>query len=101
MCYRVYTMSNSVGIRELRQQASAVLKRVANGEVIEVTDHGHPIARIVPLARGVISQLALEGRATESAGDLLDCAEEMGLPAAAAGKVLPSAAVAELRTDER
>jgi prevent-host-death family protein len=45
-------MSTSVGIRELRQQVSAVLKRVVNGEVIEVTDHGHPIARIVPLRGG-------------------------------------------------
>ena len=36
-------MSNSVGIRELRQQASAILKRVAGGEAIVVTEHGHPI----------------------------------------------------------
>ncbi len=65
-------MINRVGIRELRQQASAVLKRVAGGEVIEVTDHGHPIARIVPLRPGALDQLVLEGRATEATGDLLD-----------------------------
>jgi prevent-host-death family protein len=99
MCYHVDTMSNTVGIRELRQQASAVLKRVVRGEVIEVTDHGHPIARIVPLRPGVLDQLVLEGRASEATGDLLDLADELGFPAA--GSVLPSVALAELRADER
>jgi prevent-host-death family protein len=88
-----------VGIRELRQEASSVLKRVVGGETIEVTDHGHPIARIVPLRPGILDQLVLEGRATEADGDLLDIAEEMGLPVMAAE--LPSVALAELRADER
>lgn len=94
-------MSHTVGIRELRQQASALLRRVAGGETIEVTDHGHPLARIVPLRPGVMDQMVLEGRATPAAGDLLDVASDLGLPVAAAGPVLPSAAVAELRDDER
>ena len=101
MCCDVGTVSNSVGIRELRQQASAVLKRVVHGETIEVTDHGHPIARIVPLQPGVMDQLVLEGRATEADGDLLDLVDEMGLPGDARGLVLPSVALAELRSDER
>ncbi|MHB1501413.1 MAG: type II toxin-antitoxin system Phd/YefM family antitoxin [Candidatus Dormibacteria bacterium] len=46
-------MSNSVGLSELRQRASAVLRRVSHGEAIDITDHGHPIARIVPLRPGV------------------------------------------------
>lgn len=90
-----------MGIRELRQQASALLKRVVGGETIEVTDHGHPIARIVPLRPGVMDQLVLDGRATEAIGDLLDVADEMGLPGEAGGPVLPSVALAGLRTDER
>jgi prevent-host-death family protein len=93
---------NRVGIRELRQQASAVLKRVAGGEVIEVTDHGHPIARIVPLRPSALDQLALEGRATEATGDLLDLMDELGLPLPPEpGRRLPSRALAELRADER
>lgn len=99
LCYCVVTMSNRVGIRELKQQASAVLKRVVKGEVIEITDHGHAIARIVPLRAGVLDQLVLEGRAIEADGDLLDLAGELGLPATRPG--LPSAALAELRADER
>ncbi len=94
-------MSNSVGIRELRQQTSALLKRVVKGEVIDVTDHGHPIARIVPLRGGVLDQLVLEGRATEATGDLLDLVEELGLPASAQGPMVPSEALAWLRIDER
>ncbi len=94
-------MTSSVGIRELRQQASAVLRRVVAGEVVEVTAHGHPIARIVPLRPGVLDQLVLEGRATEPQDDLLDLLDNLGLPATAAGGALPSAALAELRADER
>ncbi len=88
-----------MGIRELRQQASAILRRVTSGETIDVTDHGHPIARIVPLRPGVLDQLVLEGRATAADGDLLDLADELGLPRG--GPPLPSVALAELRADER
>ncbi|MDQ3580083.1 MAG: hypothetical protein M3443_21290 [Actinomycetota bacterium] len=66
-----------------------------------MTDHGHPIARIVPLRPGVMQQLVLEGRATNASGDLLDVASDLGLPAAADSGQLPSAALAELRNDER
>ena len=102
LCYSVVTVGNRVGIRELRQQASAVLRRVVDGEVIEVTEHGHPIARIVPLRPGLLDQLVLEGRATEAVDDLLELMDELGLPRAAqAGGQLPSQALAKLRADER
>ena len=93
-------MSNTVGIRELRQQASAVLRRVVAGEVIEVTDHGHPIARIVPLVPGALEQLLVEGRAIEAQGDLLELAAEMDLPAPPVGPAPASDALAELRSEE-
>lgn len=102
MCYRVGTMSHNVGIRELRQQASAVLRRVVGGEVIDITDHGHPIARIVPFRPGLVDQLVLEGRASEATGDLLDLMDELELPGAAEpGRTSPSRALTELRADER
>jgi prevent-host-death family protein len=37
-----------VGIRELKNRLSYYLDRVRKGEVIEVTDRGKPLARIVP-----------------------------------------------------
>jgi prevent-host-death family protein len=38
-----------VGIRELKEHASALIRRVAAGETITITDRGRPVARIVPL----------------------------------------------------
>jgi hypothetical protein len=35
----------SIGVRELRQNASHYLSRVAAGEFIEITDLGRPVAR--------------------------------------------------------
>lgn len=102
VCYLEATVSYTVGIRELRQQASAILKRVTAGEVVEVTEHGHPIARIVPLRRDALDQLVAEGRGTQAEGDLLELMDELHLPAALApGELSPTAALAELRRDER
>jgi len=64
---------SSVGIRELRQNASAVIRRVAAGEAVEVTDRGRLVARIVPVqAASALDQMVAEGRATAATGDLLD-----------------------------
>ena len=93
-------MSNVVGIRELRQQASAVLRRVTAGESIVVTEHGHPIARIVPLKPSALEQLVADGRATEAEGDMLDLLDELGLPGKPGGAELPSEALDRLRADE-
>ena len=38
-----------IGVRELRQNASRYLARVAGGESIEVTDRGRPVAVLVPI----------------------------------------------------
>ncbi|MHB1893708.1 MAG: hypothetical protein ACYCTZ_09485 [Candidatus Dormibacteria bacterium] len=70
--------------------------------MIEVTDHGHPITRIVPFRPGVLDQLVLEGRATEASYDLRDLIESLQLPVAGEpGGMAPSLALAELRSDER
>ena len=95
------TMSYRIGIRELRQQASAVLRRVRAGEIVEVTDHGHPVARIVPLARTNLDQLVVDGRATAVDGDLLDLLDELDLPVDGTGTRLPSQALAEMRALDR
>lgn len=94
-------MSDSVGVRELRQQASALLRRVRNGESIEVTDHGRPVARLVPIHPGTLNQLVAEGRAVRGQGALLEVADQLGLPVASTGVKTPSEALSELRTDER
>ena len=37
-----------VGVRELKAKTSEILRRVEDGETIDVTNHGRIIARIVP-----------------------------------------------------
>ena len=73
--------------------------RAAGGESVVITDHGHPIARIVPFRASILEQLVAEGRVTPADGDLLVRLDELGLP----GKVVgtePSKALEELRADE-
>lgn len=52
-----------VGVRELRDSLSRHLAEVRSGRVVTVTDHGRPIARIVPVDRLTrLEQLRVEGR---------------------------------------
>lgn len=53
---------SEVGIRALKQNASAVIARAAQGESLEVTDRGRPVARIVPLRASRFEELLTEGR---------------------------------------
>jgi prevent-host-death family protein len=43
-------MAPTVGVRELRQNLSVYLRRVAEGERFVVTDRREPVAELVPLA---------------------------------------------------
>ena len=86
------------GIRELRQNASVLIRRVIEGETIEVTQRGRPVARIVPLhGRSVLDQMVAEGRATAARSDLL----KLKPFAPVSGKRPLSEVLADLRADER
>ena len=86
------------GIRELRQNASVLIRRVIEGETIEVTERGRPVARIVPLhGRSVLDQMVSEGRATAARGDLLDIKPLRPV----AGKRSLADILADLRAHER
>jgi prevent-host-death family protein len=86
------------GIRELRQNASVLIRRVIEGETIEVTQRGRPVARIVPLhGRSAMDQMVAEGRATAARGDLLDLKPYPPVP----GKRSLSQVLMDLRADER
>ena len=63
-----------VGVRELRQNLSVYLDRVKDGEVLEVTEHGHAVALLTPLPRSTMStldRLIADGRVTPGSGDLM------------------------------
>jgi prevent-host-death family protein len=54
-----------VGVRELRDGLSRHLAAVRSGKTVTVTDHGQPIARIVPVgAPTALERLIAEGRVT-------------------------------------
>lgn len=48
MCYS--RVVGTIGLRELRQQASELVRRVEAGEEITITVAGRPSARLVPVA---------------------------------------------------
>lgn len=43
-------MNDVVGLRELRQHASEVVRRVEDGHPVTITVNGRPAARMVPVA---------------------------------------------------
>ena len=62
-----------VGVRELRQNLSVYLARIARGETLEVTDRGQPVAILAPLQQtvSVLERLQRDGRLIPATGDLL------------------------------
>ncbi|MCJ7712684.1 MAG: type II toxin-antitoxin system prevent-host-death family antitoxin [Chloroflexi bacterium] len=61
-----------VGVRELRQNLSVYLDRVKAGETLEVTEHGHPVARLTPKPAermSILDQMIADGRITLATGD--------------------------------
>jgi prevent-host-death family protein len=89
----------AVGVRELRQRASELLRRVEAGETIEITDRGRPVALLSPMPEGgPYEQMLASGeieRATTNFDDLAEPAElEPGVE-------LPSVTLARLRQCER
>jgi len=61
-----------IGVRELRQQASAILRRVAAGETVEVTDRGRTVAVLVRAMPSGLARLEQEGLLRRTEGDLLE-----------------------------
>lgn len=88
-----------VGVRELRQTASELLRRVARGEVFEITDRGRPVAILSPVPEGSpLEQMRATGDVEPATEDFDDLPEPLRLPSDAE---TPSAVLARLRRDER
>lgn len=68
------TGNPKVGVRELRQNLSVYLRRVAAGEAFDVTERGQPIAVLAPLPEqgDAFDRLVARGLARPAKGDLLD-----------------------------
>jgi prevent-host-death family protein len=83
-----------VGIRALKQNASAVVAQAGGGETITITDRGRPVARLTPIPASRLDQLRQAGRLRpprRRVGDLRDPVEGPSL----------SGALAAIRDGER
>ncbi len=87
-----------VGIRELRQNASAVVAEAAAGEVVTITDRGRPVAKLVPLDPDPLTELIMSGRARPAKRSVADLPSPQPLPA---GARPISEVLKEMREDER
>jgi len=88
----------SVGIRALQQHASAVVSRAEAGEIIDVTDRGRLVARLVPTSARPLEQLRAAGLIRLAVRKLSELPAPIRLPdgSPSAGSIL-----AEMRADER
>ena len=83
-----------VGIRALKQNASAVVAEAAAGETVTITDRGRPVARMTAIPASPLAGLVAAGRARPARRSLADLA-----PPEADGDL--TGALAEQRAEER
>ena len=76
MCYM-----DSVGVRELRQNLSVYLRRVAQGEALQVTERGRAVAVLGPLPPDdhPLADLIAAGRVTPASARVADLAPPLRL----------------------
>jgi len=85
---------SEVGIRALKQNASAVVAEAAAGETVTITDRGRPVARMTAIPRSRLRALVDEGHARPARSRVAD------LPVPEPGPDL-SGALMEMRGNER
>jgi antitoxin (DNA-binding transcriptional repressor) of toxin-antitoxin stability system len=57
-----------IGIRSLRDNLTATIRRVRAGETFEVTHDGEPVAILAPVRKSRLEDLVATGEATPAAG---------------------------------
>ena len=83
-----------IGVRALKQNASAVVASAAAGETITVTLRGQPVARLTAIPASRLEEFISSGRARSNRRNIAD------IPAPPKGPNL-SAVLAEMRDEER
>jgi prevent-host-death family protein len=61
---------SEVGIRALKQNASAVVARAATGETVTITDRGRAVARLTPIPSSRLEELTISGNARRPRRDI-------------------------------
>jgi prevent-host-death family protein len=85
---------SEVGIRALKQNASAVVATAAAGETVTITDRGRPVAQMTSIPASPFQRMLNSGRARPPRRDIRE------LPAPKPGPDL-SAELAAIRDAER
>ncbi len=89
----------TIGVRRLRQDASAVLRDVELGDTFEVTDRGRPVALLSPIpSTSPLERLRAAGEIERARGSLDELPPPLALKK---GATRPSSVLARLRSDER
>lgn len=85
---------STVGIRALKQNASAVIAEAVAGETVTITDRGRPVAQLAPLPISPLQRLRASGATRAPLRDI------RSLPAPEPGPSI-SAELAAMRDAER
>ena len=83
-----------IGIRALKQNASAVVAEAASGTTVTITDRGRPVAQLTPLPVTRVDGMLASGQARPARRRVAD------LPPPAAGPSL-TATLAAMRYEDR
>jgi len=90
--------TRSVGVRELRQSASQVLDLVKAGTTVEITEHGVPVARLIPIAKSLYKEYVEAGLIIPAINPDW---RPTNTPAKIVGKKTSTQVLMELRAEER
>ena len=83
----------------MRQRASELLRLVAAGETVEITDRGRPVALLGPLPEGTsLERMRAAGEVEPATVTLEDLPDPIVLPS---GVETPSDVLERLRREER
>lgn len=83
-----------VGIRALKQNASAVVADVVAGEIVTITDRGRPVAQITPIAVSPLQRMLADGTARPARRSIASLAAPLESPPL-------TSVLAEMRDAER
>ena len=89
---------SQVGVRALKQNASAVIAAAAAGVEVTITDRGRPVAQLVPISSGRLNALIVSGRARPAKRPL---SQLPAPPRRKPGRSPLSKTLAEMRDSER
>ena len=88
----------TVGIRALKQNASAVVADASAGEIVIITDRGRAVAQLIPLPVGHVEAQIAARRARPPKRSLADLGDP---PRRKHGQQRLSEVLAEIRDEER